>query len=669
MIKKEAQKRIKKLREVIEYHRYLYHVEDRQEISDEALDSLKYELVKIEEEYPDLIVADSPSQRVAGGPLKTFKKIQHKVAQWSFNDAFTEEDIYNFDKRVKKILFSSFGKVVPSYTCELKIDGLKIILTYEKGKLKTAATRGDGKFGEDVTLNAKTIESIPLKLSEDKDFIVEGEVWMGKSELKRINKERKKKNEPVFSNPRNVAAGSMRQLDPKVVSSRKLSSFIYDIAYSEEGNIDNQLKELKKLKSLGFKVNKHFQYCKNIKETISFWKKWSKKKDKEDYLIDGVVIKVNEKSFQDELGYTGKAPRFAIAFKFQAEQVTTIVEDIVLQVGRTGVVTPVAYLKPARVAGSVVSRATLHNEDEIKRLGVRIGDTVIIQKAGDVIPDIVKVLTKMRSGKEKPFVFPKTVEACGGAIERIPGQAAHRCVNKNSQAQLRRKFYHFVGKSAFDIDGFGPKIVDLLMDNNLLSTYDDIFKLERGDLVSLPRFAEKSVDNLLTAIKDRKIIELSRFIVALSIGQVGTETAEDLANHFRNLENIEGASPEDLESIDGVGGVVAKSIHKWFRVTENKHLLNRILNLVNIKSPDKKKSANLILAGKSFVLTGTMESLSREKSKEIIKTLGGNVSSAVSSKTSFVVVGDNPGSTKYEKAQQLGIKILNEKEFLKLLKK
>lgn len=667
MLKEEAKKRIRKLREVIEHHRYLYHVLDKQEISDEALDSLKYELAQIEEEYPDLITPDSPTQRVAGEPLKEFKKIPHKVPQWSFNDAFTKEDIYNFDARVKRMLASSLGAVAPTYVCELKIDGLKVVLTYEKGKLQTAATRGDGKIGEDVTHNIRTIESIPLKLKKEINMIVEGEVWMGKKELERLNKERRKREEPLFANPRNVAAGTIRQLDPKITASRRLEAFIYDIAYSEKGVPDNQFSELEELVKLGFKVNKYFRYCKNIEEVVDYWKEWKNKSQKEDYWIDGIVIKVNEKAYQDALGYTGKAPRFAIAFKFPAEQVTTVVEDIVLQVGRTGVVTPVAHLRPVSVAGSTVSRATLHNEDEIRRLDVRVGDTVIIQKAGDVIPDIVKVLTEMRTGKEKSFIFPKTVEACGGPIERIPGQAAHRCVNKNSSAQLRRKFYHFVGKSAFDIDGCGPKVIDLLMDNNLLSSYDDIFTLKTGDLIDLPRFAEKSVDNLLKAIEERRTIELSRFIVALSIGQVGTETAEDLASNFGSIEALEKASVEELEKIDGVGNIVAQSIHNWFRAEENKKLLVRLLKEVNVKSQKKIRVKNLPLSGKTFVLTGTMESLSRDEAKARIKSLGGEVTGSVSSKTDFVVVGADPGSTKYEKARELGVKIIEEKEFLNIL--
>src|SRR3989338_3995966 len=446
-------KRIKKLRDIINYHRHLYHNQDREEISAEALDSLKDELFKIEEQYPQLIMPDSPTQRIGGEPLKEFKKIKHKVRQWSFNDAFSEEDIKNFDKRVKRFLKSETDNYInPAYISELKIDGLKIVLEYEKGKLKTAATRGDGVFGEDITLNIKMIKSIPLTLRRNINIIVEGEVWLGKKSFDILNKKRKEKNKPLFANPRNAAAGSIRQLDPKIVSERNLDSFIYDIASSSEETPDTQFEELKFLQELGFKVNKHFKFCEDIEGGIDFWKFWKNKACDEDYLIDGVVIKVNKREYQEAIGYTGKAPRFAIAFKFPAEQVTTIIEDITLQVGRTGVLTPVARLRPVSIAGSVVSRATLHNEDEIRRLDVRIGDTVILQKAGDVIPDIVSVVKELRTGKEK------------------------------------RKFYHFVSKKAFDVADLGPKVIDLLLEENLISEYADIFKLKKTDLINLPRF-------------------------------------------------------------------------------------------------------------------------------------------------------------------------------------
>ena len=671
MISKKIIDRYEKLKITIDHYRYLYHVEDNEEISQEALDSLKNELVKIEDEYPELITTDSPSQRVAGEPLKEFKKVKHKVAQWSFNDAFDEEDIKNFDERVKRFIKTETGKdIEPTYTCELKIDGLKVVLEYVNGKLKTAATRGDGKVGEDVTLNIRTIESIPLKLKKDTTMIVEGEVWLGKKSLERINKKRKKENESVFANPRNAAAGSIRQLDPKVVSERNLDSFIYDIAQLDGEVPDTQFEELKLLQDLGFKVNRSFELCKNIDEAIKFWEKWKDKALKEDYLVDGVVIKVNEREYQEAIGYTGKAPRFAIAFKFPAEQVTTIVEDIVLQVGRTGVLTPVAHLKPVSVAGSTVSRATLHNEDEIKRLDVRVGDTVILQKAGDVIPDIVSVLKEMRTGKEKEYKFPKYVPACGGdgLVERVEGQAAYRCVSKNSFTQQKRKFEYFVSKKAFNIDGLGPQIIEKLLEQNLISEFDDIFTLKKGDLLELEGFAEKSADSLLAEIENKREVELAQFLISLSIDQVGEETAYDLAEHFGTLNKIQEATEEQLEAIPGVGGVVAHSISVWFKEKQNKALLKRLLKYIKVQQGlsllESQQGQSLLNI--TFVLTGTMRNMSRDEAKAKIRSLGGNVSSSVSKNTNYVVAGESPGS-KYDEAGKLGVKIIDEKEFVKLL--
>ena len=664
--------RYEKLKKTIDHHRYLYHVEDREDISQEALDSLKNELVKLEEEYPELVTADSPSQRVAGEPLKEFKKVKHKVAQWSFNDAFDEDDIKNFDERVKRFIKTKTGKSVnPTYTCELKIDGLKVVLEYVKGELKTAATRGDGKVGEDVTLNIRTIESIPLKLEKEVNIIVEGEVWLGKKSLENINKKRKKDNEPVFANPRNAAAGSIRQLDPKIVAERNLDSFIYDIAQLDGEVPETQFEELELLQKLGLKVNRNFELCKNIEEAIGFWEKWKDKAGKQDYLVDGVVIKVNERQYQEAIGYTGKAPRFAIAFKFPAEQVTTVVEDIVLQVGRTGVLTPVAHLKPVSVAGSTVSRATLHNEDEIKRLDVRVGDTVILQKAGDVIPDIVSVLKEMRSGKEKAYVFPKKVSACGGdgSVERIEGQAAYRCVNKSSFRQQKRKLEYFVSKKAFNIDGLGPQIIEKLLEQNLISEFDEIFTLKKGDLLELEGFREKSADSLLEEIENAKEVELAQFLISLSIDQVGEETAYDLAEHFGTLKNIQEATKEQFEAIDGVGGVVAHFICDWFKDKNNVQLIKRLLKHIKIQENIKTKGnplyKGLPFVGITFVLTGTMESMSRDEAKAKIRSLGGNVSSSVSKNTDYVVAGDSPGS-KYDEAEKLGVKIIDEKEFMKL---
>ena len=654
---------------MIDYHRHLYHTLDKPEIPDSVYDSLLLELEDLERKYPELLTPDSPSLRVGGEPLKEFKKVNHIVPQWSFNDAFSEEDIRAFDVRVKKLLKESFKKEIqPEYIVELKIDGLKVVLNYEKGILVTAATRGDGKVGEDVTHNVRTIASVPLKLKQNISIITEGEVWMGKSTLLKINKERKKNNEEPFANPRNVSAGSLRQLDPKVTASRRLDSFIYDVARLEGEIPETQEEELKFLNELGFKVNPHHEKLANIEEVIKFWKSWEHKKDKQDYLIDGVVVKVNNRKYQEALGYTGKAPRWGIAFKFKAEQVTTVVEDITLQIGRTGVLTPVAVLRPVLVAGSTVSRATLHNEDEIRRLDVRVGDTVVLQKAGDVIPDIVSVVKELRTGREKEFKFPNHFPLCGGdgSIERIPGQVAYRCVAKNSFAQQKRKLYHFVSKHVFDIDGMGPKVVDALLEAGIISNFDDIFTIKKGDLELLPRFGEKSINNLLESINKARRVTLARFIASLSISQVGEETAIDLAEHFRSAEKFAEATETELTALDGVGPVIAREITNWFKDKENKKLFERLLKQVHIEN-SKLKIENSKILGKIFVLTGSLESMSRDEAKDKIRALGGNISSSVSKNTDYVVAGSEAGE-KLEKANELGVKVLTEKELLDMLK-
>lgn len=660
----DAKKRIEQLKKTINHHRELYHVYDKQEISEAALDSLKKELVDLETEFPQFLTPDSPSQRVAGKPSPEFAKIEHKVAQWSFNDAFTEDDIRAFDERVRRDLAKKIGKTVsPTYTCELKIDGIKIVLEYQDGLLKSAATRGDGKVGEDVTANVRTIESVPLSIDEKRQLIVEGEVWLSQKEFDRINREQKKRSEPEYANPRNLTAGTIRQLDPKIVAARKLSTFIYDLAlFAEE--ISTQDKELEFLRKLGFKVSRDYEVCKNIDEVIAFWKKWQKKKDKQGYWIDGIVIKVNEKKYQDMLGFTGKAPRFAIAFKFPAEQVTTIVENITFQIGRTGVITPVAELKPVQVAGTTVSRATLHNEDEIKRLDVRIGDTVILQKAGDIIPQVLQVLTEMRPAGTKPFRFPKKIKGCGGdgRIERIPGEAAYRCVDKNSVDLLKRKLYYFTSKGVFDIDGLGPKMIDLLMENNLISDPTDIFKIKEGDLLALPRIKEKTASNLIAAIEDARKVTLPRFIMSLSIDGVGEETAELLADKFGSIEKLSAASAEDLQKIEGIGEVVSQDISEWFDGRENMNYVEDLLSEVKIQ----KEKIGDKLVGLTFVITGTLPTLSRDDAKDLIKKNGGDVSSSVSKNTDFVLSGENPGS-KFDRAEQLGVEVLDEEKFLKMI--
>lgn len=665
MKKEEAKRRIDELRKVIDYHRHLYHVEDRSEISPEALDSLKHELSTLESEYPEFLSEDSPTQRVAGKPLDKFEKVEHQIRQWSFNDAFDEEEIRAFDIRVKKVLEKELGKSVsPTYTCELKIDGFKIILTYVDGELKTGATRGDGKIGENVTANVRTIESVPLKIKTGTDMVVEGEIWMSATEFKRINKEREKSGEELYANPRNVAAGSIRQLDPKITASRKLDSFIYDIAYNKEGRPATQIEELELLRKLGFKTNKHFKLCKNIDEVINYWKSWEKNKTKEDYWIDGIVVKVNERQYQDILGYTGKAPRYAIAFKFPAEQATTIVEDIAIQVGRMGTLTPVAHLRPVLVAGSTVSRATLHNEDEIKRLDVRVGDTVILEKAGDIIPDIISVIKELRPKNSKEYVFPKHCPFCGSEVVRKEGEAAHKCLNKNCPARGGRALHHFISKKAMNIDGLGPQIIDLFVKQNLVGEPADIFTLKVGDIKDLEGLGEKSANNLIDAINNSRKVSLSKFIFAIGIPHVGEETSILLAEKYRTFDSLRDAGESELSQIEGVGEIIAKSIRDYFESKENKQVLQHLLKEVEIVGEQKKNSNKL--SGKTFVITGTLPTLSRDEAKDLIRDNGGDVSSSVSKKTSFVLAGEDPGS-KYERAIELGIKVIDEKELLEMV--
>ena len=654
--------RAKKLQELLSYHGHRYYVLDQPEISDAAYDALMQELLGLEKEYASLQTANSPTQRVGGKMLEKFEKITHVVPQWSFDNVFGEEEFTQFHERVKKAI----GKE-PMYVCELKIDGFKIVLTYKKGLLVSAGTRGDGVVGENVTENIRTVRSIPLRLNKPLDCIVEGEIWLPKNEFARINKEREKAELPVFANPRNAAAGSVRQLDTSEVAKRKLDCFVYDIARMEGGEPKTQFEELALLEALGFHVNPHRKLCKDIAQVVSYWATWTPKRDKEAYLIDGVVIKVNDRAQQERLGYTAKSPRFGTAYKFPAEEATTVVEDIQLQVGRTGVVTPVAHLRPIRIAGSLVSRATLHNEDQIAKLDVRIGDTVILRKAGDVIPEVLRVLTDLRTGKEKKYRFPEYVEACGGPIERIPGMAAYRCVNKNSFTQLRRRMAYFTSKGAFDIEGLGPKIVEALMKTELVSSPDDFFTLKKGDLLNLEGFAEKSADNLIAAIDERRNITLARFLTSLSIEHVGEETAIDIARARGSIERVMGASEAELMEIDGVGEIVAHSLVTWMKNSEHKAMLRRLLKQVNVLAERKRVVKNSPFAGKTVVLTGGLTSMTRDEAKAAIRERGGKSGSSVSKETDYVVAGEDAGS-KLDNAKKLSVTVLSEQEFLKLLK-
>jgi DNA ligase (NAD+) len=665
----ELQQRAASLRATINKYRTLQHEKDESPISPEALDSLKYELAELEAAHPELVTADSPTQKVAGTVMPSLKKVPHTVPQWSLNDAFSEADLRAFDERIRKSIGKTNNKAFePTYDCELKIDGLHMVLTYKKGELVTAATRGDGKVGEDVTHAIRTIKSLPQTLTKPVDIIVEGEVYMTRSGLKALNKDREKAGLPLFANPRNAAAGSIRQLDVAMAAARPLAMFLYDIDTLSEPFPPTQSEELSYIKSLGLPVNPHSLSGVSIDEVMKFWQKWQgMARDKEDYQIDGVVLKLENREAQEELGYTGKAPRFAIAFKFPAEQVTTVLEDITLNVGRTGVVTPVAHLRPVSVAGTTVARATLHNEDFIKEKDIRIGDTVILQKAGDIIPEIVQVLTEFRTGKEKPWKFPKNSPMCGGdgAIERVPGMAAHRCAVRGSYSEQLRKLGHFASKHALDIDGLGEKTVAQLMEQNLVGEFDDFFDLTHDELIALEGFKEKSVENLLNSLKAASSPTLDRLLVGLSILHVGEETAILLAQNFHTIEKLAAASREEIANIKGIGEVVGDSVVDWFGDKENKAMLNRLLKHLKVQQTAGAVT-NGPLKGMAVVVTGTLEGYSREEAEAAVRKAGGDVTSSVSKKTSFVLAGENAGS-KLSKAEELGVEIVTEAEFRRRL--
>lgn len=670
MTKDEAKKRIEKLKEVINHHRYLYHVLDRPEISDAALDSLKNELYKLEQEYPELITSDSPTQRVGGEPLKQFKKKEHEVPMLSIEDVFSEEELQDWEDYLKR-LEPAFQ---PEYFVEFKVDGFAISLIYENEVFIQGSTRGNGKIGEDVTQNLKTIESIPLKLhfknlpnwanlSQIKKKIeIRGEVYMEKAGFDKFNKILEKKGQPTFANPRNLAAGSIRQLDSRLAASRPLKFLAYDILtdigqkkHSEEHQV---------LPLIGFKTDPG-RICKNLSDAVDFWKEIAKKREDLAFQIDGVVISVDNNIFFQKLGIAGKSPRGIRAFKFSPKQATTQILDIRLQIGRTGALTPVAILEPVRISGVTISRATLHNEDEIKKLGVKIGDTVIIERAGDVIPAVAKVLPGLRNGKEREFYFPKTCPVCKIKLVKPKKEAVWRCPNTGCPSRKRKNLYYFTSKKAFDIKGLGPKIINQLVDENLISRASDIFELKEGDLLPLERFAERKSQNIIEAIEKSKKIPLARFIFALGIRHAGEETAADLANYFGSIDKLRKTTKEELDKISNIGPEISKSINDWFGSKLNQKLIDDLLKTGIIIIPPEKIGKKLI--GKTFVFTGALETIIREKAKEKIKSGGGEVLESISSKTAFLVVGKEPGS-KLKKAQKLGVKTINEREFLEMIK-
>lgn len=660
----EAKKRIEKLRKEIAHHRYNYHVLNKEEISEAALDSLKKELFDLEQEFPELVTSDSPTQRVGGQALGKFKKVRHSGRMLSLNDAFNRKDADDWETRLRKL--QPDAEFI--YFAEPKIDGLAMSLIYENGVLQVAATRGDGFVGEDVTHNVRTIESVPLRLREIPELEgvsqveVRGEVYMFREDFDRINKEREKAGEELYMNPRNTSAGTIRQLDPAVTASRNLQFLAYALPTDLGQTTHEQAHDL--LRKMGFVTDQDCRTCKNLDEVFTLFDDIHEKRDDLPYQIDGVVVQVNSDELFADLGVVGKAPRGALALKFPAEQATTIVEDIQVQIGRTGALTPVAHLRPVEVAGTTVKRATLHNIDEIKRLGLKIGDTVIIEKAGDIIPDVVEVLPKMRTGKEKAFRMPRKCPVCGSPVERREGEVAYYCTNGKCFAQHKEQLYHFVSKKALNIDGLGPRIIDQLMDAGLLETPADLFTLTKEDVEPLEGFAELAAENLIEAIKVAREVPLHRLIFGLGIRHVGEQTAISLANTYGTFKKFMKAKPADLQNIPDIGPTATESITAYFNDQDNQEMLEELLSKLKIQNP--KPAAESAITGKSFLFTGTLQQMTRDEAKEKVLNKGGNIVSSVSKNLDYLVVGEKAGS-KLKKAQALGVATITEDEFLSLV--
>lgn len=658
--KQAAKKRIEKLRTEINHHRYLYHVLDKQEISDAANDSLKHELEALEQQFPDLVTSDSPTQRVGGQPLPEFTAIPHDISMLSLNDVFSSEELEAWEVRNKKIVPGQY-----EYFIELKIDGVALSLIYQDGVLKRAVTRGDGSTGEDVTQNIKTIEAIPLRLQEKVPgkLEVRGEVYILKKDFEQMNKRQAKAGKPIFANPRNVTAGSIRQLDPAITAARPLRFFAWEI--TQGLNLKTRQEEYTRLQQLGFPVPPNAQLKKTMKEVEEYIASAEGERLRHPFQVDGLVIKMNELALAARLGTVGKAPRGSAAYKFAAEEATTIVEDIIVQVGRTGALTPVAHLTPVRVAGTTVSRATLHNADEIERKDVRIGDTVIIHKAGDIIPEVVKVLPNLRPPRTKPFRMPAHCPICKSPVQKEAGGAIIRCLNPNCFSQQRERILHAVGRGAFDIEGIGEKIAEQLLQEGLIEDPSDLWDLTEGDLLPLERFAEKSAKNVIHEIAAKKKFPLSRFLVALSIPHVGVVTAQHMARVFTTLDALLSAKEEDISRVPGVGEKTAPAVYKYLHSPQTKHLLEKYKKFgVKIM----RETTGGPLQGKTFVFTGSMPDMSREEAKQRVQALGGLIASTVGEKVTYVVAGEEAGS-KLKKARELGIPILTPEEFDKMIAK
>jgi len=653
---------IDKLREEIRHHEHLYYVLDKPEISDAEYDKLFRKLEDIEKAHPELITPDSPTQRVGGAPLKAFKSVTHKVPLLSLGNAFNFEELDAFDKRVSEGL-GVRGKGQVEYVCELKMDGLAVSLEYKNGKFIKGSTRGDGVTGEDITQNLKTIKSVPLSIDKKIDIEVRGEAYLPYDDFIKLNEERLEIGDQKFANPRNAAAGSLRQLDPKVTSQRPLDIFFY---FSSDAKVKTQFELLNYLKSIGLKVNPNFKLCRGINEVKKFVEDWESKRDKVDYEIDGIVIKLNDLDDQRKLGFTAREPRWAIAYKYPPEQKETVVEDIIASVGRTGVVTPVAVLKAVDLRGVVVRRATLHNQDEVDKKDVRIGDHVMVQRAGEVIPEVVKVIKEKRKKEFKRYHIPDKCPVCGGRVVRAEGESANRCMNKSCPAQLKGAIQHFASRGAMDITGIGEELSAQFVDKKLVPNLAAIYSLGKAVLIEkLDRFGEKSASKIIEAIEASKSRPFEKFVYALGIPHIGSRTAEVLVEHFPSIEKLMNAPAEELSEVREIGPKIAQSVRDFFRNDNNIQLINRLKAAgVNMKSEVRSKEG-LPLSGKSFVITGTL-SRPRPEVEDEIKSLGGRINSSVSKNTDYLLAGTEPGS-KYEKAKQLGIKILDEEGYTYLL--
>ncbi len=668
MEKERARAEIERLREIIRYHDYRYYVLNSPEISDEEYDALMRKLQELEALFPDLVTPDSPTQRVGGKPQEGFAPFTHARPMLSLNNAFTEEEIRDFDRRVKKML----GVEEVEYVVELKIDGLAVNLRYEGGIFVRGATRGDGTTGEDVTANLRTIRSIPLRLRGERIpavFEVQGEVFMHRSDFERLNEERERRGEPLFANTRNAAAGSLRQLDPNVTASRRLDIFVYGAFLIESSWYPGTHWELLELlRELGFKVNPHARLAKSIDEVIAIHDEWEEKRKTLDYDIDGLVVKVNNLVFQELLGATSKSPRWAIAYKFEPTRAVTKVLDIEVNVGRTGTLTPVAILEPVEVGGVVVKRATLHNEDEVRRKDVRIGDWVIVGRAGEVIPEVVLVLKERRDGSERVFQMPTHCPVCHSPVVREEGEVAVRCINANCPAQIKERLRHWASRDAMDIEGLGEKLIEQLVDRGYVRSIPDLYRLTKAKLLELERMGQKSSENLLQAVERSKKRPLSRFLYALGIRYVGEFVAQILAEHFGTLRKLMEASLEDLLSIEGIGPKVAEAVWQFFRNSENRTMIAEleVLGVVPEGEEVKVSASENVLQGKTFVFTGTLSRFSRKEAEELVRQKGGKVASAVSRKVDYLVVGENPGG-KLDEARQKNVRILSEDEFYQMI--